>query len=868
MKFFNLTQKANGDLTTSCDSSCDSVNKDELKGFSGKCCAQNGEQTLARSFFQGLQPFHSLLFILFLSGLYALRCDIEVYISNMWLGQLCEYVFKACITNNWFNFLFTLTLAYAFVVQGVKVYNSKGCVLRSISCGFAVVYLFTNSHWVFPKLFFIDADYGTFLIVSLIAILILDVIALVRRCFSPANTPDDSKGYCMDGVYSELKETGWDNYVSELLALMPQERLKKESLAIGISGSWGSGKTSFLKSMQKGMKKDYYRVISFNPWTCTDKTQIISQFFALMCAQIKDENKPLQKAIQKYCDIVLDNDVHPFLTFLAKVLLSSPKEETLESLKNKIEEGLTVDKSKPFAIFIDDLDRLEGEELFEVLRLIRITANFRNVVFVVAYDRDYICNALNESKSIKRADEYIQKIFHLEVSLPKYEDDILLDVFMEEVVRIASLNEDTSIQLKRSIMQLLKGADLSFTDFIPNFRQARRFANVFSVNLRSFLAHTKNFVTKDFVGIELLHFAFPDVYRILMRKPTILLKQSSETCSKLTLLVYESEKNTASDKLLKRLFSDYNITKATSREIRSLLSYANYFCYRLPKNAIGVLEFEMLMIENELDAVRKGVSIMIQNESSVDSLYEHFRSYDMHGYKDTKVIRNYICALLEFLPKLTENDIKRIMSERYWVREGVDVNELQNQQISLFEYSINNGVSLANINYLLANYYIPYPVDYYPEEIALGLLNEDQLVKLAGKSLAKYIEINGKPSISEISDKGSSFNTFLKSGCYIQSYYSEGDEDVANYNNLMRCELLRQYQGTEANSATFNEFIQPYLIKTDDPAEEEFEAEGIANDIRSIFGDYGFFENFVHVTFCRNEEIEKKLKFIRQVMSL
>lgn len=127
--------------------------------------------------------------------------------------------------------------------------------------------------------------------------------------------------------------------------------------------------------------------------------------------------------------------------------------------------------------------------------------------------------------------------------------------------------------------------------------------------------------------------------------------------------------------------------------------------------------------------------------------------------------------------------------------------------------------------------------------------------------------MNEKPSPSEISDKGSAFNTFLKSGCYIQSYYSEGDEDVANYNNLMRCELLRQYEGTHANYATFNEFIQPYLIKTDDPAEEEFEAEGIANDIRSIFGGYAFFKNFVHATFCWNEEIEKKLKFIRQVMS-
>ena len=64
-----------------------------------------------------------------------------------------------------------------------------------------------------------------------------------------------------------------------LLSLMPRDRLKKESLAIGISGNWGSGKTSFLKSMQKRMNADY-RVVTFNPWTCTDKEQIISQFFA------------------------------------------------------------------------------------------------------------------------------------------------------------------------------------------------------------------------------------------------------------------------------------------------------------------------------------------------------------------------------------------------------------------------------------------------------------------------------------------------------------------------------------------------------------------------------------------------------------
>ena len=709
-------------------------------------------------------------------------------------------------------------------------------------------------------------------IILLIAILILDITALAREYLSLGNSnangtyADDKKGYCMDGVYCELRETGWDNYVSNLLALMPKSRLKKESLAIGISGNWGSGKTSFLKSMQKQMDADY-RVVSFNPWTCTDKEQIISQFFALMSNQTEYNDRPLQDAIQKYRDIVLDADIHPSLTFLAKLLPLNKREETLESLKDKIEEAIATDDSKPFAIFIDDLDRLEGNELFEVLRLIRITANFRNVVFIVAYDRDYICNVLNESKNIKRAEEYIQKIFHLEVSLPKFEDETLLDVFMEEIVRIAALNESNASILKRSIRQLLDADGLSFTEYVPNFRQARRFANVFAVNLKSIISHTKDFVTKDFVGIELLHFAFPDIHRTLMYKPMTLLKQRPVTLSKARLLVYESDNNSPCDRLLKRLFPNDSETEKSSREIRSQISFANYFCYRLPKNVIGATEFEMLMIADDLDVVRDGVNVWMRRKDSFDSLYEHFRSYYMLGYKDIKVIRNYICALLEFIPKLSDKGIEQIISERYWIREGVDVDKLQKQLISLFEYSIGKGKFLEKINHLLASFYNAYPDDYEPDDIASDLLEEGQLIMLAGKSLAKYIEMNGKPSPNEISDKNSSFYRFLKSGCYVRCYYLEGGEYVGTDTNLMCHELINQYEGTKANMDMFQEFISPYLIKTNDPSEEEYEAEIIKADICSIFDRYSLFEEFVHKTFSPNEEIEQKLEYIRNIMS-
>lgn len=814
--------------------------------------------------------YYLLLATLFLSGLYALRSDIETYISKMWVGELFDYVYKACITNDLFNFLFTLTLASLFFIIGKKVFQSNGSVLGCIGCIFAILYLSKNTFWIFPKVFLIDIDYGAFLIISLMAVLIIDVIAIARKLLNAENANisnvDDRKGYCMDGVYSEPRQIGWDNYVSDLLALMPHYRLMKESLAIGISGNWGSGKTSFLKSMQKQMNADY-RVVTFNPWTCTDKEQIISQFFALMREQTENNEESLHEAIQKYQDIVLDADIHPAITFLAKILPLSKKEETLESLKDKIEEAITIDGSKPFAIFIDDLDRLEGNELFEVLRLIRITANFRNVVFVVAYDRDYICNVLNESKYIKRAEEYIQKIFHLEVSLPKFEDDTLLDVFMEEVVRIASLNERQATRLRQLVMQLLNIDGLSFTDFVPNFRQARRFANVFALNLKSILAHTKDFVVKDFIGVELLHFAYPEIHRTLMYKPMILLKLNKGGFSKSKLLVYEGKDNTPSDKLLRKLFySNNNETQLTSREVRSQLSYANYFCYRLPNNSIGTTEFEMLMIADDLDVVRDGVNVWMRRKDSFDSLYEHFRSYYMHGYKDIKVIRNYICALLEFIPQLSDKGIEQIISDRYWIRGGVDVDELRKQLISLFEYSISKGKFLEKINHLLASFYNAYPDDYEPDDIALDLFKRNQLEMLAGKSLVKYTEINGKPSPSEISHKGTPFNKFLKSGCYVQNYYREGDEYVGIDTNLMCDELIIQYQNTESDYATFCDFIQPYLIKTDDPAEEEYEAKSIATDICSIFDSYTFFEKFVHGAFTPTEEIEKKLKYIRSIM--
>lgn len=815
-------------------------------------------------------PFLFILVLAF-SGLYVLRGQVETYLDGTWMGGLAAYVGMACNTSHIFNGLLLVTILAMALVVGRRIYCGSGSVTRCIGYGFLIAYLFTNTYWHFPKIFVLGGSYGSLLILVLMEMLVLETIALAKRWGGGTDASndfkDDKKGFCMDAVYEEPKQTGWANYIDQLIKFMPDARLQQESLAIGIAGHWGSGKSSFLQQMQAQMSKEGYRVVCFNPWTCTDKTQIVTQFFALLQEQVLADDDHFNKDLEQYRDLVLNMDIHPVLTNIAKLFPLHKNAATITSLRGRIEKALMTESDNPLAIFIDDLDRLEGDELFEVLRLIRVTANFRQVVFVVAYDREYVCHVLNEVKNMERAEEYLQKIFHLEVTLPKFEEETLLDVFIEETARIAALGSRNAALLRRAVMELLDADGMNFTDFIPNFRQARRFANLFALNLRAVLSHTNNIVIRDLFGIELIHFVYPTIYDTLSHHPFSLLKSYFSDLRKHNLMVYESDENTPSANLLKRLFPICNITAKTSREVRSQISYANYFCYRLPKNAIGAIEFEMVMMSEDLETVREEVRGWMQKKDSFDSLYNHFLSYYMHEYKDVRVIRNYICALLEFIPRLSDKGIEQIISDRYWIRGGVDVAELRKQLISLFEYSISKGKFLEKINHLLASFYNAYPDGYEPDDIALDLFERNQLEMLAGKSLAKYIKINGKPSPSEISPKGTPFNRFLKSGCYVQNYYRKGDEYVGIDTNLMCDELINQYQNTEADYATFCVFIQPYLINTDDPAEAEYEAKNIATDICSIFDSYAIFEKFVRGTFRPNEEIEQELKYIHNIMS-
>jgi predicted KAP-like P-loop ATPase len=71
------------------------------------------------------------------------------------------------------------------------------------------------------------------------------------------------------------------NFVRRLAdALIDKSTAKSRGIAIGVTGAWGSGKSSVLNLLRQHIKETYPRalVVSFDPWLVSGRNDLISEF--------------------------------------------------------------------------------------------------------------------------------------------------------------------------------------------------------------------------------------------------------------------------------------------------------------------------------------------------------------------------------------------------------------------------------------------------------------------------------------------------------------------------------------------------------------------------------------------------------------
>lgn len=280
--------------------------------------------------------------------------------------------------------------------------------------------------------------------------------------------------------------------------------LRRGSLTMGIVAQWGKGKTSFVNLLAKKAKEQGSIVVCFNPRASKSVAHIQEDFF-----------DAFSKELSKYCSGFgfLLGRYTKHLGLLGQYEWTRPLESLLTLLlpekdEQAINDALRIIGRRVYVI-IDDLDRLTGEEIIEVLKLVDRNASFNNVVFVMAYDKEYVNNVLRKHLEHGLNHSFIDKYVTWEVTLPEVDSEILKE-------KMKSYLEDHLFDLSKEekgrVLEGWRYVDDIVIGYLESARHLKRYLNLMIHRYRQVYNKVD---PADFFLLSLLQYRYLDIYNNL-----------------------------------------------------------------------------------------------------------------------------------------------------------------------------------------------------------------------------------------------------------------------------------------------------------------------------------------------------------------
>ena len=244
------------------------------------------------------------------------------------------------------------------------------------------------------------------------------------------------------------------------------------SVAVGLYGSWGSGKTSVINMLEDKLRKDerVMAVVRFDPWDYVSDGQLAVQFCreisgALGLIATKKEEAPKKRfrwrsgdstaelldAFSAYYMALLSSGVltplfngfdsgaaatlgfGAFGTLALKMLSCEMKKKSVDIAAQKATLATKLEKlDAKIVVLIDDVDRLPNDQIRLVFQLVASLAKLPNINYLVACDEEVVARALG---NVQDCDGrlYMEKVIQIPVRLPKAVED---DLFASLTCRI------------------------------------------------------------------------------------------------------------------------------------------------------------------------------------------------------------------------------------------------------------------------------------------------------------------------------------------------------------------------------------------------------------------------------------------------
>lgn len=315
--------------------------------------------------------------------------------------------------------------------------------------------------------------------------------------------------------------------------LIADNHSTESSVVYGLEGPWGSGKSSVVALLTRYLtdaKDSRWEVVTFTPWATTGTEGLLSEFFASL-ATIAPTRKgdKIRGLMAKYADIA-----RPLASLIpvggtAFVEASRTLEDRLAKPWNIAFDEMAAalrELDTPVLIVVDDIDRLQTNELLDLLKVVRLLGRFPGVDFLLAYDEETLVETLQTpgqgAASKERARAFMEKIVQYPLSIPP--------LLTSQIAKMLStgLTEIVTPERVETSFDKQRFGDVILTTMPRQLATPRAIERFLAQVREQFRAHDVDEMDDvDLILATFLRVRFPDVFSRLQHRKSDLTRLAS-----------------------------------------------------------------------------------------------------------------------------------------------------------------------------------------------------------------------------------------------------------------------------------------------------------------------------------------------------
>jgi KAP-like P-loop domain-containing protein len=276
-----------------------------------------------------------------------------------------------------------------------------------------------------------------------------------------------------------LRRTGFADALAAQISSAGQS-----GVVMALTGPWGSGKTSLLNLIDERLSEQPDAiVVRFNPWYFSGTEQLLQHFFSEMGGQLEEKSPKLKEVgawLKRYGALLTPLRFVPVAGVWAEAAGNAAEavgaslirdEESLQKQHGELSRRLAESRQR-VVIMVDDIDRLEDDEIKQVMRLVRLVGDFDNVVYLLAFDAGHVAGVLGDVGGHDEGRRYLEKIVQLSYEVPAIAPGELVDLLRDGISMTLGAASRSADQER--LEQLLALLD----PLVHTVRGVRRYLNV------------------------------------------------------------------------------------------------------------------------------------------------------------------------------------------------------------------------------------------------------------------------------------------------------------------------------------------------------------------------------------------------------